>query len=103
MKTYKQKCYNISTMYSPRGTDNLDFKIEDYLKGKTKSGLGSEDAHRVEVDHESEINQEITERFHVNFQINHKLEESFISSGNDLLIARHLRYLPAFLHTHILL
>ena len=100
MKTYKQKCYNISTMYSPRGTDNLDFKIEDYLKGKTKSGLGSEDAHRVEVDHESEINQEITERFHVNFQINHKLEESFISSGNDLLIARHLRYLPAFLPTH---
>ena len=100
MKAYKQSCYNTSTMYSPRGTDNLDFKIEDYLKAKTKSGLGSEEAYLIEIEHESEISQEITQRFHVNFQMNHKLEESFISSGNDLLIARHLRYLPAFLLTH---
>ncbi len=100
MRAYKQSCYNTSTMYSPRGTDNLDFKIEDYLKAKTKSGLGSEEAYLIEIEHESEISQEITQRFHVNFQMNHKLEEPFISSGNDLLIARHLRYLPAFLHTH---
>ncbi len=108
MKPYKQSCYNISTMYSLRGADNIDFKIEDYLKelylqSKDEDcsvGAAPGDGHRVEVDHEAKINREIQERFHINFRIDHKLEESFISSGDDLLIARHLRYLPAFLHTH---
>lgn len=108
MKPYKQSCYNFSTMYSPRSADNMDFKIEDYLRelylqshNKDCSIAEAPEAgHRVEVNHEAEINREIQERFHIHFQIDHKLEESFIASGDDLLIARHLRYLPPFLHTH---
>lgn len=129
MKPYKQSCYNISTMYSPRGADNLDFKIEDYLKelylrsqeegrpvwtaqgaSAGSSGTGMRPVRKgddetgpgcgIGPDQEAEINRQIRERFHINFRIDHKLEESFISSGDDLLIARHLRYFPAFLHTH---
>ena len=108
MKPYKQSCYNFSTMYSPRSADNMDFKIEDYLRelylqshNKDCSiAEAPETGQKVEVNHEAEINREIQERFHIHFQIDHKLEESFIASGDDLLIARHLRYLPPFLHTH---
>lgn len=104
MKAYTQSCYNISTILSDLGTNNLDFKIEDYLKElylqtKKERHLLSTDATLNEVS--SEIINEISKRFHINFRMDHHLlEESFISSGDDLFIARHLRYLPAFLHTH---
>lgn len=104
MKAYKQNCYNMCTMYSPRRAENIDFKIEDYLKElylQTKGENPTFLQNPVSSNLALKINHEISERFHMKFQMdNHLLEESFIASGDDLQIARHLRYLPAFLHTH---
>lgn len=104
MKTYRQNCYNISTTLSHSGTDNLDFKIEDYLKElylQTKNEHGSLLTDSVSYELSSQITREISRRFHIDFRMDiHLQEESFIVSGDDLFITRHLRYLPAFLHTH---
>jgi len=104
MKVFKQNCYNTNTVLSGNVIDNLDFKIEDYLKGlyfqvKAESFPPVTDSVQNEIS--SRINNEIFEHFHVDLQLDiHLLEEFFITSNNDLFVLRHLRYFPALFHTH---
>lgn len=103
MKAYKQSCYNTSTTLSVHGIKSLDYQIEDYLKTsylqRKKENLSDTDSLHEEIF--SQVNDDISKRFHVDFRMDiHLLEESFIASHNDVFVTRHLRYLPPFLHTH---